>query len=546
MPSNNTNNSLSDLENDGHDFNRLLSKDEISAAPDIEKLKRERESLVKQSIQSTGILKKSLEDSISKKEKEISKASSKTGNTTTDFTEKSLFDRDAVIDYGRFSGNQPWKEYKKGDKGEFIKNYKYSINTPVPSKDASLDAHDGLSVDSIVKWSEKYPAMQLRYQDFVYCKRLGYYPNNRLIVLRRFKGGVPDNLFDYFNKDTSKIEFTQPLATMVTWLKPDDDIIDMTFNEEWEPYHSSFLTTIKNSINNFLGSDSKEASNNWEQNFSDLALSLAFEESSKNSPDFRREDGVPYTRAIMGNPNLISSAMKRKTGGDGLSSTIRFTVSFEYELRFINDIDPGIAMLDLLSNAMRMGTSESEFKYNIPFVKNNINKFIQGDISAATEIFKKCIKTFSDEIEKSIDFFKTSFNNIKNNPKKFANDSKKIGENAINNALSYILSRYRESLKAALSVDTGISSGIWHLSIGVPSRPIISCGDLIVDKSEIKLGKEFGYNDFPNSFAVIYTLKSARQRGRNEISRIFNAGRGRLYVYSTFDKNSDYDQYPTS
>ena len=58
-----------------------------------------------------------------------------------------------------------------------------------------------------------------------------------------------------------------------------------------------------------------------------------------------------------------------------------------------------------------------------------------------------------------------------------------------------------------------------------------------------KLGKELGYNDFPNSFEVEYELESARERGRNELIRIMNSGRGRLYVYPNSTKNPDYDLY---
>ncbi|MFM2392693.1 MAG: hypothetical protein RLZZ546_675, partial [Bacteroidota bacterium] len=40
-----------------------------------------------------------------------------------------------------------------------------------------------------------------------------------------------------------------------------------------------------------------------------------------------------------------------------------------------------------------------------------------------------------------------------------------------------------------------------------------------------------------------YDLQSARPRGRNELIRIFNSGRGRLYVYKQPTLNPDYDMY---
>lgn len=255
--------------------------------------------------------------------------------------------------------------------------------------------------------------------------------------------------------------------------------------------------------------------------------------------DYQREDGVPFTRSSTGNPNLIKQAMKRKTGGEGLESEITFKLKFEYELRYVNQIDPSIALLDLMSNAMRMGTSESEFKYNIPFLKNSdlIKGFINGDISKATEMFEKNIEIFTNDISKTT---KNIMNNLKVLTKNVAD--KGVGGIA-KTSLQYIVSRYREDLKASLSVDTGLPSGIWHVTIGNPKAPIISCGDLIVESSRLKLGKELGYNDFPNSFEITYSLKSARPRGRNELIRIFNSGRGRLYVYKQTNLNPDYDLY---
>jgi len=120
---------------------------------------------------------------------------------------------------------------------------------------------------------------------------------------------------------------------------------------------------------------------------------------------------------------------------------------------------------------------------------------------------------------------------------------KVIRLNLAKNFLEYIISRYREELKSSLAVDTGLPSGIWHVSIGNPKMPIISCGDLIITSSKLKLGKEFGYNDFPNSFEITYRLKSARERGRNELVRIMNSGRGRTYVYPEASDNPDYDMY---
>lgn len=465
----------------------------------------------------------------------------KSGNLSNS---NSLFDRTAYVDYARYVNTSKWTEYKK-DNDQFTTNsdYVYDGKIPKPSKMKDDNTHD-LELTQIIKWSEKYPALQLRFQDFAYCKLLGYYPNNRLIVLRRFKGGVPDNLFDYYQGSDKggEVRFSQPLSTMVSWLRPDVNIIQtLTFNENWVEHDSSLFETIKDAISESEGKQKGKK----RQILEDTATMLSLDTLSKVLGE--RVDGVPFSKSFEGNPNLVSSAMKRKTGGGkdgGLSSSIKFDLEFEYELRYINGIDPSIAMLDLISNAMRMGTSEAEFKFNIPFLMTDptINKILHGDTSTiTTEFFNKISKMTTDIQSELTTYINNSYSVAKSI---FSADNIKTGlNNVATKIIEYIISRYREDLKAALSVDTGLASGIWHVTIGNPMIPIVSCGDLIVSSSTLDMGTELGFNDFPNSFKIKYSLTSARERGRQELIRIFNSGRGRFYVYPNASDNPDHDLY---
>lgn len=551
----NTNNSLSDINNEGGlGFNRLLSDNEITNAEKTFKLENENIALRIKLLDADPMNANQINSTIELNNKEIERIALK--NTKNDNFKKdgyptSLFDRNAYIDYGRGIRNPKWEEYKKDKKDDknssFITNNTKSINEPVEYNDTSLSTDEGLSLQNLIKWSEKYPALQLRGQDFSYCKLLGYYPNNRLIILRRFHGGVPDNLFDYFTTG-SKIEFTQPLATMVTWLKPDDDIITMNFNEAWsESDGLGILETIKSKYSSITGTT--EAKQDPKQEvFSDILTAFAL-----NGIVDKKEDGTDFKNSAFGNPNLIKDAKMRKTGGGGLSSTIAFTLTFEYELRYIQNIDPSIAMMDLISNAMRMGTSESQFMYNIPAFTGNdyVQSFMQGDISKATDMFIKGITKFTENLKLSV-VVDEVVEKGKKVAKKVAKEVKEKGVvGAVTGALGgatidsakFILSRYREDLKAAISRDTGMPNGTWHVTIGNPKAPIVSCGDLIISKSELILGKELGYNDFPNSFTVQYTLGLSRNRGRQELAKILNGGRGRLYVYPKAKDNPDFNIY---
>jgi hypothetical protein len=544
----NTNNSLSDINNEGGlGFNRLLSDNEINVLNtnpkrDLDKLISEKQLLEKQQKETEfgDSDYTALENKIQDLQIQIN-IDTKNVNFEKNGYPTSLFDRKAYIDYGRGIRNNKWEEYKKDKDGGFITNNKNSINKPVEYNDESISTDEGLSLQNLIKWSEKYPALQLRGQDFSYCKLLGYYPNNRLVILRRFNGGVPDNLFDYF-RTGSKIEFTQPLATMVTWLKPEDEIISMSFNENWEDNKGAgILETLKGI---FTSKDEKKDKNINLETFSDVLTSLALNRTMN-----KKDDGTDFSYSSIGKPNLIKEAKKKSTGGGGLSSTIAFTLTFEYELRYIEKIDPSIAMLDLISNAMRMGTSESEFMYNISALTSNdyITNFINGDIEQATKMFVTGITDFTKDLSKSVNIImdglgdvmkKTSTGEVKGN-----SSPKDILSKLLSDSIKFILSRYREDLKAAISADTGLPNGTWHVTIGNPKSPIVSCGDLIISKSELTLGKELGYDDFPNSFRVQYILGFARNRGRQELAKILNSGRGRTYVYPKAKDNPDFNIY---
>jgi hypothetical protein len=550
----NTNNSLSDLNNQGQGFNKSLSLEangdngvnnitvsqQDAVKGQISELRKKRSS-AKNKLEREGFDKQ-----LSSKNDELTALDTLTENELADMT--SLFDSNALIDYARYietdgTVTKDWKHYNSelnGDKMSFKNNSSITKrNQPVPYKDTTLDSDEGLSLPNLIEWSEKYPALQLKFQDFAYCKKLGYYPNNRLIVLRRFKAGVPDNLFDYVNTG-SRVEFNQPLSTMITWWNPEEEIgsMDFKFNENWTGYSKGLMDTFKTSISDFTGGliGGEDDKGKKKTGAVDLINGLIGEKLL--SEGYKKEDGVPYTRSSVGSPNLINDAMVRKTGGEGLSSNIGFSLKFEYEMRDINGIDPGIAMIDLISNCTRMGTSVSEFRYNIPALKESVGvkALINGDIGKALDTFKEALKDFTTDISKL-------FEKVGEGIQRIAESLTTGIFDTIKNSAEYIISRYREDLKAALSVDTGLPSGVWHVTIGNPKSPIISCGDLVIDSSTLKLGKELGYNDFPNEFSVTYSLKSARPRGRDELNRIFNAGRGRVYVYENAKLNPDYDLY---
>jgi hypothetical protein len=504
---------LSDLTNDGSNhFNSPLSDEEVKSRIDNKKDVKDRDS---------------------------SRFDTKSN--------RSMFDKNAVIDYGRYVRSAFWQEFRTDrtdggyfdpkntqDGGDnFITNEprKRQYNAPVIDE----DFEEELTIPNIIRWSEKYPALQLKFQDFVYAKRMDHYPMNRLVVLRRFKNGVPDNLFDYYNR--GEIEDSQPISTMVTWLKYNDDIMDsFSFNEVWSSEENDGMMELLKHVSSEMISPFVPAK------IASAAGGLANIVDSFILPNIlsgvnvKRVDGLDFMdNEIGGDPNFINKAQHRAVSGGGLSSTIGLRLTFEYELRYIPDVDPSIAMLDLLANCFRMGTSVSRFRYPVAALKESdiINKAINNEFVFNFEAFVTKIKEITGKMLDNVNTF------IKDQKRKSADELTKSATKTFDKNINFVISRYRERMKSAFAADTGLPSGIWHVSIGNPKKPFISCGDLVIESGSIKLGKELGYNDFPTSFSCTIELKSARQRGRDELERIFNAGRGRVYIYAKPNQNID-------
>ena len=86
----------------------------------------------------------------------------------------------------------------------------------------------------------------LRPADFAYLKNLGVYPNNRLVIARRFATPTEPNIMV---KDKGLGSY----STLVTWFGNDDDIpVTITFGEKWSEAKADF-TNLLNSVGEDFG-----------------------------------------------------------------------------------------------------------------------------------------------------------------------------------------------------------------------------------------------------------------------------------------------------
>ena len=400
----------------------------------------------------------------------------------------------------------------------------------------------------------------LRPADFAYLKNIGVYPNNRLMIARRFASPSDDNIM-VPKKDSDLGSF----ATLISWIPETENFLDITFGEEWTDSEADFktiLTSLGEDIGlGNLGGIAGAAGNAlplpgfteiFQRNF--LAGLGLIENSAK--------DSIPA-----GNPNLIKQSKRRKLigygdAGSGLKTTINIKMVCEYELKYISGIDPTIVWMDLLGMITRFGTSNSE-TYGLSGKAarkmiswaNNPNQLI-SDVAAA---ISKAISGIITEVKKAItDVYNAAVeaasktataDPVPPNPaetpnpqkaelaaaKKAQDDGMAIAEKigaalgkyateAGMKALSGLLQKYRVKIVGVVNSLAGLPSTPWHITIGNPMRPTFCSGDMLVENVSLSLGPTLAFNDLPSSIKVEFNLVNARPLGLQEIMAKFNSG----------------------
>ena len=399
----------------------------------------------------------------------------------------------------------------------------------------------------------------LRPTDFAYLKNIGVYPNNRLMIARRFASPSDDNIMvPKKNSDLGSF------ATLISWIPENENFLDITFGEEWtdsEADFKSILTSLGEDIGlGNLGGISGAAGNAlplpgfteiFQRNF--LAKLGLIDNDAKNS--------IPA-----GNPNLIKQSKRRKLigygdAGSGLKTTINIKMVCEYELKYISGIDPTIVWMDLLGMITRFGTSNSE-TYGlskgaaakmISWV-NNPNKLISDVAQAISDAIKGIIDEVKKAIEKVYNKAIEAANKLPESdpvppdpaeePKppapraeataladKTKQEQNNMADELANTlgaigvkALSGLLQKYRVKILGVVNSLSGLPSTPWHITIGNPMRPTFCSGDMLVENVSLSLGPTLAFNDLPSSIKVEFNLINARPLGLQEIMAKFNSG----------------------
>lgn len=420
------------------------------------------------------------------------------------------------------------------------------------------DVYDTSILNIVEKTSGS--AAALRPSDFAYLKNLGVYPNNRLIVCRRFGGPQIDNIFGIKSN---------PIVVLISWRPPGEDFLDITFGEQWEAAQADF-TDIVNGIGQDilkmspLGGAGGEMFSaiplpGWSETLTRIVLAKigVYEQNAGG-------DRLPA-----GNPNLIKEAKRRKTvaqgeAGSGLDCKVSIKVTVEYEQKFISGIDPTIVYMDILQNALRFGTSPSDnyglsggfgasiiaavknpkilitkivgiLKEAVNEVKNTVLKFFTEFVTEAKAASAEADAAVASggeeedpeeagtpdpaELQKEADEKKKALKDAEEGSNLFTKFFDTIGT-----ALSKTVNKYEEAVKGVVYALTGMASTPWHVTIGNPLRPIFCSGDMYTTTVQLTMGSTLAFNDLPANIKIDFTLENARPWGLQEIMAKFNTG----------------------
>ena len=436
--------------------------------------------------------------------------------------------------------------YVMGTSSYYNSIFKDSKNpsSPFQFNPQLTNINKNISTTSLIDYTKDINSMRLKYSDFAYLKNLGVYPNNRLIIARRFPSPIGDDL-----TDSPKEIF--PISTLVSWVPDNENFITTDFGEKWTNGEASFRDIL-----NDLGHDVLMGDNSGKN----LGDALAGGMNGVPLPGFT--EGLQYqvfkslgltdldaSQLPYGNPNLIRESKRRETAGkdkefSGLKGKFKIKMAVEYEQKFISGVDPTIVYYDIIANALAFGTSDSKFQF-AGSAGNQFSTFINKMSSGSSDKIKEALLEFITAISYSLQKVAvaiyqklTQLTNdvaqaVTGNTKALSKDS----ENALNGLkkitttiITGLVNKYKIRILSVANALTGTPSGPWHVTVGNPRRPIFSSGDMIVEDVTITMGKILAFNDLPSSIKIEFTLESARNLGSQEIMKKFSCGRERTYI----------------
>ena len=426
-----------------------------------------------------------------------------------------------------------------------------------PAERMNMRDTSDCSVKALVEASKKNQLgrMVYQYSDFMYCKHLGKVSNNYMVTLRRFAFPCGDhiNYTDPFdpahtaNNDTEK--HSPDVGRMITWMgTPGNEMSNILKYSVKMPY-VEMKSGIENTgdaggdkggpLGTFLNATTNKAYQTGmakgyggASTFGYLSKIHGLNWMSQATPPYSDHIGFLDQHKANGPVDVIASTHRREIG---LEFNQDITLTFDYELRSYDGINPKAAMLDLIGNILAVtyqtgsfwggayhmsGLSQSNIFANLPIYQLNGTESFSDFVDSALNSGKQILQAMNGG--------KPFTGNLWEDAK---NIMSTIGQGAFTALLGAGLNQLGRPHKNALnSLLSPAPVGFWHLTIGNPWHPIMMMGNLILDDCQIEHYGPLGLDDFPTGLKVTVKLKHAKPRDAGLIEMMYMMGESRIYT----------------
>lgn len=430
-----------------------------------------------------------------------------------------------------------------------------------------------------------------RLGDFLYAKYYGKIPLNNMIVLRRFAHPTYDNLTwgKYNNNTGSESPSTnsavpnssgegkgesynyKPIAQAVTYFGEStgndlEKISAIKGEIKWKQLEADVNKYEMDDSNGVRGAESTPFAGTGFRGATIAGLARGVSILNGTGDTARRQQVDDGNRI-----NLFEAHWANKTYGPvdsitqtqirdrGVHATYKVDLTFEFELRSIADINPRIAMLDIIANMLALTFNNAKFwgGANIFFPNHpqfsflgNQKDYYNGDYG---KYLDSVFKDMGTSMGKGLDILKSLASSILNLD--FKSAINQIAKSIGGTVMDLQAAKSRPATMAVKSLLTGQPNGCWHLTVGNPYRPIMKMGNLIVKEWEMNFGGFVGVDDFPTEMKYRVTLETCRPVDKGGVESWLNGvvdqrsdglGSGRLYypsktmVQGVTDKYKDY------
>ena len=383
--------------------------------------------------------------------------------------------------------------------------------------------------------------------DFLWCKYYGKIPNNRLLTLRRYPIPVDDNL-QQADKEMPLI----PLAQAVTWWGGESgnkigEVLGINYGFKWAKKTADVKDVQGNEVDAGALLDAVGITQAENETVRNILLATVFD--NPNNPyeatgyDEKMQTWVkesygdtgPYWNRVLGPVNVIHETTIRDRGFD---FTNDIALKFTYKLRSWGNVNPKVAMLDLISNFLALTHNSAEFwggstryfqktGYILPGLPTTL--FEKGDyIGGIKEVIAYIAATIKNQLEDTKKLIDDIGTGINNKDEGAITESLRNNGGAQNLAGSWVQNLMQVPLTMRSFLD-GRAVGEWHLTVGNPMNPFATIGNLLVYNTTITFNEELGLDDVPTEVTFTVNLKHGRPRAKQDIESIFNLGGGKMY-----------------